>query len=387
MYGLLVDGLGAKSTEIDFERPLPEVHGRSDALIGYTIFEFKSDLRREARAAEEELTRYLGQRERETDNRFVGIATDGATFVPYDLRAGSLRRLAPFTPPADNPRDLLDWLSAAVAIAADLPPDPDTVRRELGRGSLAWHVAREELAGLWAEVSDHPDVRLKRELWARLLERVYGTSVDNDDLFFQHTYLTIVAKTMAVHVLGLDMPEPGDLLAGRPFNEVGIGGVVESDFFDWLLAAGNGPELVRRIATHAARFRLRDVQTDVLKGLYESLIDPEQRHDLGEYYTPDWLAARMCEHAIQQPLGQRVLDPACGSGAFSRPLTPPPCRPPMPSLSAATRCAGSMSTRWPSRSPASPTSSPSEKNACATVPPWPSRSTWATPCSGTPPAS
>lgn len=316
IYGLLVDGLDAKSTEIDFERPLPEVHGRADALLGYTVFEFKTDLRRETKAAEEELTRYLADRQRETGERFVGIAADGATFTPYELRNGNLRRFASFMPPTDAPRDLLAWLSSAVAIAADLPPDPDTVRRELGRGSLAWHVAREELAALWGEIRDNPDVRLKRELWARLLERVYGASVDNDDLFFQHTYLTIVAKTMAVHVLGLDMPEPGDLLAGRPFNEVGIAGVVESDFFDWVLTVRGGAELVRRIATHAARFRLRDVQTDVLKGLYESLIDPEQRHDLGEYYTPDWLAARMCEHAIERPLEQRVLDPACGSGAF-----------------------------------------------------------------------
>ncbi|MBI1886003.1 MAG: N-6 DNA methylase [Chloroflexi bacterium] len=315
-HRLLTGGLGAKSTEIDFERRLPEVHGRTDALLGYTVFEFKTDLRRETKAAEEELTRYLADRERETGERFVGIATDGVTFVPYKLRGGGLRRLAAFTPSADAPHDLLASLSAAVAIAADLPPDPDTVRRELGRGSLAWHVARDELAALWAEVSDHPDVRLKRELWARLLEHVYGSSVDTDDLFFQHTYLTTVAKTMAVHVLGLDMPQPGDLLAGRPFSEAGITGAVESDFFDWPLAAGSGPDLVRRIATQAARFRLRDVQTDVLKGLYESLIDPEQRHELGEYYTPDWLAARMCEHAIERPLEQRVLDPACGSGTF-----------------------------------------------------------------------
>ena len=72
----------------------------------------------------------------------------------------------------------------------------------------------------------------------------------------------------------------------------------------------------QRIARHVGRFRLSEVKADVLKGLYESLIDPEDRHDLGEYYTPDWLAARMCAEAIDRPLEQRVLDPACGSGAF-----------------------------------------------------------------------
>lgn len=121
---------------------------------------------------------------------------------------------------------------------------------------------------------------------------------------------------MAAKVLGVSAAEPADLLSGRRFGEAGIGGLVESDFFDWPLASSTGPDLVRRIALQAGRFRLEDVQTDVLKGLYESLIDPEQRHSLGEYYTPDWLAQRICAAAVQTPLDQRVLDPACGSGTF-----------------------------------------------------------------------
>ena len=54
----------------------------------------------------------------------------------------------------------------------------------------------------------------------------------------------------------------------------------------------------------------------MLKALYESLIDPDQRHDLGEYYTPDWLAAKLVRAAVADPRDQRVLDPACGSGTF-----------------------------------------------------------------------
>jgi methylase of polypeptide subunit release factors len=77
-----------------------------------------------------------------------------------------------------------------------------------------------------------------------------------------------------------------------------------------------GGDLVMEIARQTNRFRLRDIQVDILKGLYENLIDPEQRHELGEYYTPDWLAERMCRATIHDPLDERVIDPACGSGTF-----------------------------------------------------------------------
>jgi SAM-dependent methyltransferase len=76
-----------------------------------------------------------------------------------------------------------------------------------------------------------------------------------------------------------------------------------------------GKSLVSQLQQRVKRFRIGEVDL-VLKILYESLIDPEQRHDLGEYYTPDWLAARICDAAIDDPVSHRVLDPACGSGGF-----------------------------------------------------------------------
>lgn len=316
VYDLLVHGLGARSTEIDFERPLPEIRGRADALLGQTVLEFKRDLRIETRDAEEELTRYLAERRSQTGLEFIGIATDGARFLTYELRHGNLVRLAEYVPSRDEPRELLVWLDSAVAIGSGLPPDPEVVRRELGRESIAYDRARAGLAEAWQSVAGHPDAALKRQLWAQLLERVYGSDVDQDELFFQHTYLTVVAKTMATRVLGIEVPGAEELLEGRPFHDAGISGAVESDFFDWILSAAGGGALVSRIAAQVSRFRLRDIKADVLKTLYESLIDPRQRHDLGEYYTPDWLADRVCRRAITDPLNQRVLDPACGSGTF-----------------------------------------------------------------------
>ncbi|MBI2849888.1 MAG: N-6 DNA methylase [Chloroflexi bacterium] len=313
---LLVNELGASSTEIDFERRVPEVHGRIDALLGKTVFEFKSDLRREIHDVENKLPDYLAQREKETGSHFVGIATDGATFIPYELRSGKLHSFEPFATPPEKPRELLLWLSSVVAVSADLEPSSEVVSKELGRSSLAWNVARQELDAIWDEVGERPGVLLKRDLWAQLIRRVYGTDITESSLFFQHTYLTIIAKTMAARVLGVAVDDPHDLLSGRGFSEAGIGGVVESDFFDWLTDSSNGIDLVQRISRQASRFKLEDVQTDVLKGLYESLIDTEQRHFLGEYYTPDWLAEKICAEVIDEPLEQRVLDPACGSGTF-----------------------------------------------------------------------
>jgi hypothetical protein len=56
---------------------------------------------------------------------------------------------------------------------------------------------------------------------------------------------------------------------------------------------------------------------DLLKQLYHFLLPREIRHDLGEYYTPDWLAEHVLNTAAYNgDPDARLLDPACGSGTF-----------------------------------------------------------------------
>jgi hypothetical protein len=55
-----------------------------------------------------------------------------------------------------------------------------------------------------------------------------------------------------------------------------------------------------------------------LKGLYQELVDPRDRHDLGEYYTPEWLCERIVTELLPTTGFTSVLDPACGSGSFLR---------------------------------------------------------------------
>ena len=60
-----------------------------------------------------------------------------------------------------------------------------------------------------------------------------------------------------------------------------------------------------------------DGDCDLFKPLYQNLFPRPLRHQLGEYYTPDWLAGHVLDQVgyTGEP-GQRLLDPACGSGTF-----------------------------------------------------------------------
>src|SRR5208282_4286376 len=141
IHQILTEGLGADSTAISYEYQLPEVHGRTDALLGRTVFEIKSDLRRELRDAETQLASYLPDRERATQQRFVGIATDGAEFRVYIVRGGVLDLLGMFKPKVEERRGLLGWLESVVLLNDELPPDVQSIRQELGRDSIHYHRA------------------------------------------------------------------------------------------------------------------------------------------------------------------------------------------------------------------------------------------------------
>jgi len=313
---MLVEEFGVELGALDFERRVPEVRGRLDALIGRTVFEAKSDLDREWRDIERRMPDYLADREREEGEHFVGIASDGLKWAVFELAAGELSVVKRTALDPERGEQFLAWLDGALALKSSLPPDPLTIRAELGHDSVAFHLVDTRLRALWEKVSGDPAVSLKRQLWAELLKLVYGREAESDRLWFQHTFLVIVAKCIALAVMRMHEDDPKRLLSGDAFTSAGINGAVESDFFDWVVSHPDGEALMRRVMNHVRRFRLAEVESDVLKILYESLIDRDERHGLGEYYTPDWLAAKMVRHAVDRPLEQRVLDPACGSGTF-----------------------------------------------------------------------
>lgn len=311
--------------EIVLESPVGD-RRRIDVEVGQTVFEVKRDLRRAGILTEAigQLAGYVHTRQDQTGQRYAGVLTDGADwylYAPGD--GGSLMEISKFqlvpAPDRDATDRLVIWLEAVLATDVGLAPTPLEIGRRLGANSPGYALDRTELARLYKAHRRLPTVALKRELWAKLLTTAFGTGfTDSDDLFVEHTLLVATAEIIAHTVLGF--PTSGvaaaTLLGGGLFTEARIGNVVEADFFDWVVEVPGGSRWVEGLSRRTSRFRWENVDHDVMKTLYESVISTDTRKRLGEYYTPDWLAEAIVAVAVPDPLNQRVLDPACGSGTF-----------------------------------------------------------------------
>ena len=125
-----------------------------------------------------------------------------------------------------------------------------------------------------------------------------------------------------------------ELEEGGIFAQHRIVNFLEGDFFQWYLDAVEDPGLPRSLSEKVDDALRRVIATliqyhfavdlltpestrDLLKRVYEYLVPKRLRHDLGEYYTPDWLAELVLnEIGYDGDPNKRLLDPACGSGTF-----------------------------------------------------------------------
>ena len=130
---LLVEEFGVELGALDFERRVPEVRGRLDALIGRTVFEAKRNLDHEWEDVVRRMPDYLADREREEGERFVGIASDGLKWVAFERNGDALLKLKDTILDPEKGEIFLAWLDGAVALKNSLVPNPITIRLELGQ--------------------------------------------------------------------------------------------------------------------------------------------------------------------------------------------------------------------------------------------------------------
>ena len=348
---LILTGL-ARSEEIIEENPPSEASRRAVDLTALdTFIEFKRRIGT-ARGGEpdpknvEQLDDYLAQSASEGRVR-MGILTDGKRWLLRWPNAGPVRMTLPYAYTLEEPDHWLGlrgWLqNTALVSLEDVSPDEEGITAHFGPDSPAYHRDIAALKTLYQENAELETIRVKRRLWYDLLRTALGEIAytpeglsdesqaelarvgvgpeEMDDLFVRHTYLgavigMVVQASFDIGIRRLAETDPADLLQGRELHRAtGLQGVLEADFFAWPAEVGGNP-LLQTLARRVARFAWAEAPADTAATLYETIIPPEERRQLGEYYTPTWLARAMIRELVDDPLNQRVLDPACGSGTF-----------------------------------------------------------------------
>ncbi|MXV79607.1 MAG: N-6 DNA methylase, partial [Chloroflexi bacterium] len=329
---LIETGL-AEREAIDMEQsPASGWSGRVDLRTRDIIIEFKVRIGDQINPAEQNVTQLDDYLKAAVDGgrpqRF-GILTDGKYWILRWPGMGPVRTQPPnaFTlSSAEHGLLLYEWLrdqSQALEERGVAPTDED-VKARLGDGPrFESHIRA--LTELYEAKRNDPTIALKRDLWRSLLAAALGQVVeeepDLDRLFVRHTYLSVVVGLAVQAAFGIEIEatannDPVALLGGQLFvDQTGVSGVVESDFFTWPAEVG-GDEWIRDLARRIGWFNWNEAESDIARILYESVIPADDRRRLGEYYTPDWLAREIVDAVVTDPLNQRVLDPACGSGSF-----------------------------------------------------------------------
>jgi methylase of polypeptide subunit release factors len=355
--------------------------GRVDSVYNRLILEYKrpgvlrdSNHATANQAAIQQIKDYIldvAKRERREAQRLAGVAVDGFYFI-FVRRVGegwSVDAPVPVTP-ASTERflRLLFSLSTGAALVPenlleDFGPRTGRAQRAVRVFYTTLHNSKHPLVVKlfeqwrlffseatdykeWAErIEAKPEFqRFVSSLWTREEVR----HLDPAQVFFVlHTYYALLIKLVASLAAarfagGTSAPlsrlaaKGGeglreafvDLERGGLFREYGIRNFLEGDFFGWYLAAWNDDieeaagQLVQRLAEYdPGTLELAPENArDLLKKLYHYLLPREIRHDLEEYYTPDWLAERLIVQTLgSSDLGdatKRILDPSCGSGTF-----------------------------------------------------------------------
>lgn len=353
--------------------------GRADTVYNRLVIEYKrpghlreSLSNRNNQAAIQQARGYvedIARSQRLKEGRLVAAVTDGRWMIYCRYIAGRWRVEDPVPVDADSVARLLTMLVHLQAGAAMVPTNliedfgsqTITAQRATRALYMALQACEEPLVGalfeqwqtFFGEVTGYEEgaARLRGKAEFKKFAKGMGLKaeqVDPPHLFFAvHTYFALLIKfiawlTVSRYLGEIDLPFgelkelPLDELQtalrsmerGETFRAHGICNLLEGDFFAWYLRAwdkrieGQVREMLKALSRYdpATLEDEPELTRDLLKQLYQYLMPRHLRHDLGEYYTPDWLAQRVLNMVdggtYRGDPRKRVLDPACGSGTF-----------------------------------------------------------------------
>ncbi len=353
------------------------LNGRADSVYNRLVIEYEpptsirqSNTYGSNKHAIEQVKGYidgLSRRERHKKERIAGVVLDGHWFIFIRHKDERWEIDEPMPVATESTERFLRYLNS---LSTELAVTPENLIRDFGENT---RISRPCVNRLYQAIvgTNHPRVSVLFEQWSlqfseicgyepgsskldvkELADRygVKGKGIQPLQLFFAiHTYYATFIKLLAVQIASFyampklgtrlqqvanyDSPKLRDYLAkmerGGVFKDFGIGNFLEGDFFGWYLDVWDDEmdDGVRRVLSQLAGYSLvtldvdPDNTRDLLKRLYQNLMPKALRHDLGEYYTPDWLAERLLNQLgytqkVKDLPRKRLLDPACGSGTF-----------------------------------------------------------------------
>ncbi len=330
--------LGAERTVSNIPRGAAIGRGRADTQTETIIIEWENDLARTGEHAREQLEEYLlGNWRSGQTYRFVLVTTDGIRWrryapnwsaMPIDaagrLKSIELRETAKFDLKEDTTPEFPFFLDELLFGNQQRPATLKRIQDDFGDTSSAFINSIDTLRTVAGDINGDPELAVAFAQWRRFLSIAYGAFDSSPSMFLVHTYLSVFAKMIA-HAVVTGRSTPDEIavrgvLDGSAFRSMNIERFVEDDFFHWVHGDahfGRLRPMFREIARRIQEYDFSAVSEDILKGVYQELIDLDTRHALGEYYTPDWLCEQVVD-AVPMQASSSVLDPACGSGSFLR---------------------------------------------------------------------
>lgn len=370
--------------------------GIADAVFDGFIIEYKSPgiikktLDKKTRDATEQLKGYiedLPKKEERIMHRVAGAAFDGRYLIFERLIDGKWTIELPMDVNRNSLWRFLSWissLSSGIALTSenlsrdfslDQPRTRDVLKSlyvslnsTLNNSDGIVNKLFEQWRLFFSESIDYSQAFGGKRLqslknWVKGSDIEVSGKEDAERFFYcLHTYFALIVKFIAwlalSRHLGLKIGGPSfgelssldgeslrrsmaDMESGGIFRAYRIDNLLEGDFFSWYVYAWD-ERIERAVSNIFIRLDEYDPNTirtipgearDLFKKLYHYMLPRDIRHNLGEYYTPDWLAQRLLtqidsKYFIGKPtatteksfknmiLSTRFLDPACGSGTF-----------------------------------------------------------------------
>lgn len=361
-----------KEKTVNTERHITK--GRIDSKIGALIIEFKHTSKLKSTEhkdkASSQLIDYLKGLHEKNNLDYFGIVTDGTQCKLINIENGVINEGA-FEKLSSKHVDriiksivLLDKVALTPEnLVKDFCESEDSLSKNLtlclfntlknnptGKSLMLFNEWKE----LFRLAHDDNSKQKAIEERKKSLEEIIGEKLkSNDDeylaLYAIQTTYAIIVKIIAYKVISkirfnkslIDFNKLSEtdfdtlrhqmnsLEEGAIFRSLGIGNLLEGDFFAWYCTTnqwtneiGSLVQNIFKILTQyedKALFQTGENVHDLFRELFMKIIPDKVRHSLGEFYTPSWLADNLVKESINLNINRKewtALDPCAGSGTF-----------------------------------------------------------------------